>query len=357
MSLQFSNRKLSLFREQTSENTDAVESALDSGSALVYQDVADMSWDLDAHNDPPERETWSASGHKAPFIKNMASVDIELPLTAGDGSTAQPFYHMLLKAMNLTEDTSTSNVAVYSPSTRRVSMATLYQYIRNVENGNSRLRYMTDFVGSGEINISTGEEATMSITGSGYYSSITTDRDYVDSSGNVQLLKDGSSPTSTPSFSLADKAPLIPKNMTVTFNGPQFGSAQTFHISEFTLDMNWTQDSTDALTNSEGQMNHYNTRGTTDRTQGGFTLVESTPSNFDNLISSYEAADEMTLNVDLINVGNTSERIEIDIPKAQLGVESEGENGNLMNHEFEFGCDRDTSNLSGDNDFKITYKT
>lgn len=360
MSLQFSNRKRHLFAEQTSRDSDPINTALNdsNGQSFNYQDVRNADFSMGAHNDAPDRESWSASGHKAPYVKNKAELEMELPLTAGEGSTAQPFYHSILKAMNLEEDTSTSNEAIYTPSTTPVSAAAVYQYIRNVENDQSRLRVMTDFIASGELSISAGEEAMLSASGAGYYNSISQQRDYIDGNGHVVLDKDGTDVSSYGhTFALAEKAPLIPKNMVVTINGPKFGSGQTFEISEFTLDLNWTQDMVDALTNAEGKMDHYNTRGTTDAATGGFTLLRSSEANFDNLISSYEAADQLSIHVELINIQNTAQKVIIDVPKAQLGPESEGENGNLMQHEFEFAARRDTSNLAGDNDFQIKYTT
>jgi len=83
--------------------------------------------------------------------------------------------------------------------------------------------------------------------------------------------------------------------------------------------------------------------------------IEGVVKAIDQLITDYEAANELAINV-VLNEINGSRDITIDIPAAQLGVESEGENGNLMQHEFEFGCNRDTSaSLAGDNDLKITY--
>jgi len=361
MSLQFANYKRYLFAEQTSRGNDPLDDQLKAtGNTFTFQDVRDLTITPQAMNDPPDRETWSASGHRAPFVKNKAEFEAELPLTAGEGSTAQPLYHAMLKAMNLEEDTSTSNEAVYTPSTTPVSVASVYQYIRNVEDNQSRLRVLTDIMASAELSISTGEEAMMSVSGAGYYNSITQPANFIDSSGEVALAKDGSTDVSGNShtYELADKNPLIPKNMVVTIDGPQFGSAQTFDISEFTLDLNWTQDMVDALTNAEGEMDHYNTRGTTDSATGGFTLLRADADDFDNLISSYEAADQLNIHIELHDVTTPSDKIIIDIPKAQLGVESEGENGNLMQHEFEFQCRRDpASSLVGDNDFSITYQT
>jgi len=366
MSLQFSNRKLTLMREQTNgRDTDPIDDQLTNDVAdreFVYQDVRDLTITPEALNDPPDRETWSASGHKAPFVKNKASVEGEIPLTAGvDGKSGvngnpsaddAPWYAPILKALNLQEDASSAGTAIYTPSTTMVNPCTFYQYIRNVEDSQSRLRVATDFIGTGELSISTGEEAMMSFSGGAYYYSITQPRDYVDGSGHIVTTKNGtdiSSQANSPGFTLADENPLIPKNMTVTVGG------NTYHISEFTLDLNWTQDTLDVVTSAEGKMDHVNTRGATDRVTGGFTLLDADASDFDQLITDYEAANELAINV-VLNEINGSRDITIDIPAAQLGVESEGENGNLMQHEFEFGCNRDTSaSLAGDNDLKITY--
>lgn len=365
MSLQFSNRKLTLMRSQSSRDSDPIDAQLNddvAGREIIYQDVRNLDISVEAHNDAPDRESWSASGHKAPYVKHKASVEGEVPLTAGvDGSSGTsgnpsaddaPWYAPILKALNLEEDASGSNTAIYTPSTTLVAPATFHQYIRNVEDNKSRLRVATDFVGSGELSISAGEEAMMSFSGGAFYSAITTPRNYVDSNGKIITRKDGTTvddSTNPITYKLADENPLIPKNMTVTVGG------NTYEISEFTLDLNWTQDTIDVVNATPGKIDHVNTRGTTDRATGGFTLLRSTEANFDQLITDYEAANEIAINIVLQEVNGTRS-IKVDIPKAQLGPESEGENGNLMQHEFEFACNRDTDqSLAGDNDVKITF--
>lgn len=361
MSLQLADQELILMQEQTAQDSDPIDSALNNGNSLVAQEVNEVSIDPQAINDAPERMTWSKDGNRAPFVKNMAEIEIEAPLVRGvSGSDNQPYYHPLWKAMNFTEalGSPAGGSTTYSPSTPMVSWLCLYQFIRNAKDNQSRLRYITDVHLGGEITFSAGEESTISCSGVGYYTTITQPRDYISDSGDFLRDKDGTdiSGTGATIGTVSDFEPLIPKNMKVELSGTNIGSNVTYDVSEVTIDLNLTQDQVDAVTNSPGHMPNYNTRGAGEAINVGFTLAEASAGEFDNLIADYEAADQMTLNLTLRDNGG-NDRIDVNLPNVQLGVESPGENGNLRNHEFEGRANRDlASSKVGDNAIEVIYQ-
>jgi len=370
--LPFSNRKRYLWAEQTADNTDAVDANLLGQAAdTVFQQVMTGTITPEGHNDTPERHQWSASGVESTFVKHRAGVELELPMTLSVGdNAAAPYYAPVLKAANLSETLSQASgsgtdTAVYRPSTSQVSKMTLYQFHRVVDSAtNARLRYATDVVLSPEFSLSNGEEATISFSGQGYFNEvITPERAYFNTSGELVLDKDGNSITPT-NQKLADKNPVIPRNMTVTLVDEDANNITSLAISEFTLDLGWSQDAIDTVTATEGHMDHYNTRGSGEAVTGGFNLLDADPTDFDHLLDAYKEAQQVKFTAGLEDLRATNtEKVEFFIPKMQFEVPEEGENGNLASYQFNFRATKDTSAspdigtnaLEGDNDFQITY--
>lgn len=338
---------------------------------VYLQDFRELSIDPQAINDAPERLTWSKDGNKAPFIKDFAEFELELPLTAKTtkgqkGNEDVPAYNDVLRAMNLVEDATPSSSSNYTPQTPRNTSITLYQFIRNAKNSKERLRRLTGGVLGGEISISTGEEATMSLSGMGYYDAITSPRTFIDptnSAASPLITQDyagdpfdySQAGDEKPTYHVVDETPLIPKNMVFQVSGNNLANDTTFDISELTIDFNLTQDAIDAVTDAPGEKEHVNTRGAGEAINVGFTLANLPATEFDNFIADYEAAQQFKLVAELQEVGG-SRSVKITLPKCQFGVESPGENGNLRNHEWEGRANRDLSaSKTGDNAIKIEY--
>jgi len=370
--LPFSNRKRYLWAEQTAQNTDAVDTNLLGWSAdTVFQQVMSASITPEGHNDTPERHQWSASGAKSTFVKHKASIEAELPMTLSVGdNAAAPYYSPILKAANFSETLNQSSgagtdTATYRPSTTQVSMLTLYQYHRIVDSAtDARLRYATDINGSLEFTLSQGDEASMSFSGSGFFNEvITPERSYFNSSGELVLDKSGGAVTPT-NQKLADKNPVIPRNMTLTLVDGKGNTLSSLAIGELTLDLGWSQDPIDTVTATEGHLDHYNTRGSGEAVTGGFNLLDVSAGDFDNLLDAYKEAQQVKFTAELSDLrANNTEKVEFLIPKMQFEVPEEGENGNLASYQFNFRATRDTSAspdigssaLEGDNDLQITY--
>lgn len=377
MSLQHANRTRVIMRPQSNEDEDIIQSDINGASAaspqdIIYQQVKSLEMGPELLNDTPDRIHYSMSGPQNTAVRQRMGVEAEMPLTMGraasDGAAGgddAPAYAPLLKAANLSEDTSGASTAIYTPKTGRVIPgATIYKYIRNVENGNERLRFTHDVLGSIEFSMSASEEATFSFSGQGFFVETGGEHfpedDFIDDSdGQLQALKDGSTTVSNGdnvkdavSGSLASKNPVYPKNMTVTIDG------NTYHIGEVTLSLNLSTDPLQVMTAAEGKTKHLNTKGTSDVVEGGFDLLESTASNFDNLLTDYTTANipKMVFTLKDIRTG-TPEEVKFEVFNCQLLAPEEGDNGNLASHQFNFRAARDLTSLDGDNDFKITYTT
>lgn len=360
-----------LFGEQGSEDTDAVDANL--GSGVTFQQVVSGSITPEGINDTPERQSWSASGNKSTFIRHRAAVELELPLTMGVSSASPaPHYHPVLKAANFEEtiDTGPSpSEAIYRPRTYRISPMTVYQYIREVEQDQSRLRFIQDVQGSLEISLTAGEEASMSFSGQGYFTENANGDHFPranfidDSNGNVTLDKDTNSITPG-TQTLADKNPVIPREMTVTVTDSQGNTLTSFELGELTFDLGWSQDPIDVVTANEGKIQHYNTRGPSEALTGGFDLLNGDRSDFNELLDAYKQAEQIKIEATLTDVrASTTQELDFLVPKAQLEIPEESENNNLLGYQFNFSATRDTtgspdigSGIEGDNDFRMKYK-
>jgi len=361
-----------LFGEQASEDSDAVDSNL--GNGVTFQQVNSASLTPELINDTPERHQWSASGPRSTAVRHRMGVEMELPLTMGfSNSSPAPQYHAILKAANFEETINTTpspSTATYRPRTFRVSPLTIYQFIREVEQEQSRLRFVQDVQGTLEFTLSAGEEASMSFTGQGYFTENTNGDHFPranffdNSTGELTLDKDTNSFT-TGTQNLADKDPVIPKEMTVTVTDSNSNSLTSFELGELTFDVGWSQDPIDTMTATEGKLQHFNTRGPSEGLTGAFDLLNGSTSDFNELLDAYKVAEQIKIEATLTDLrSSNTEKIDFLVPKAQLMTPEESENNNLLGYQFNFRATRDTSGspdigsnaLEGDNDFQITYK-
>lgn len=376
-----------LCREQSSEDTDAIESHITSATGngsqnLVFQQINSMTITPEGQGDTPERQQWSASGPRKTFIRHRCAVEAEIPLTAGvatsdnaAGGDDGPRYEPFLKAASLVVSSNGASNKVYKPTTvRQVPGITIYQLIREVEQDQSRLRFATDIVGSLEFTMSAGEEAMASFSGNGYFLENTNGKhfprgDFIDDSdGELRLLKDETTGTSkigdidsdntdetvkeATSQSLADQNPMVPREMTFTVGG------NSYEIGEMTLDLGWSQDPINAITRPEGKIQHYNTRGPAEQATGGFDLANATTSNFKNLLDDFKAANSNAIVAELKDIRTgTPKSIKFELHNVQLEVPEESEQNNMLGYQFNFKAHRNVTDLSGDNDLTITYST
>lgn len=370
MTLQHAHRNRILWRAQSSEDSDAVDAQL--GSGVTFQQARSVEISRELLNDTPDRIHWSMSGPQNTAVRQRTGVEIEVPLTMGQSSSnPDPHYAALLKAANFSETLDTNDsppTATYRPNTGRVIPgATVYKFTRNVENDKSRLMYATDVVLNAEINLSYGEEASISFSGQGYFNEkMTVERNYFDNSnGELITKKDGTSVTPG-TQSLAAKNPIIPTGITFEIVDGNANTLTSVAVGELTLDMNLSIDSVDRVTASEGKLQHYATRGTSDAAEGGFDVRDVSAGDLDKLLAVYTEAQKakITAEVSDVRTSNT-EKVEILIPKAQLMAPEMGDNGNLGSYQFNFRATRDTSgsptigssNLEGDNDLRLKYST
>lgn len=376
-----------LCREQSSEDSDAIESHITSATGngsqnLIFQQIQSLTISPELLNDTPERQQWSASGARSTAVRHRTGVEAEIPLTTGvttsdngAGGDDGPRYEPFLKAAGLVQDSSGTSNLVYVPSTTRtIPGITLYQYIREVEQDQSRLRFATDVVGNLEFTLSAGEEASASFSGQGYFLENTNGDHFPranffdDSDGELRLLKDTTTGTSkigdidgdatdetvkeATTQSLADENPVIPKEMTFTVDG------NSYEIGELSFDMSWSQDPIDSITAGEGKIQHYNTRGAAEQVTGSFDLLNATTGNFKNLLTDFKHANSPKIVATLKDIRTgTPKSIKFELFNVQLEAPEESEQNNLLGHQFSFKCHRDATDLAGDNDLKITYST
>lgn len=356
-------RYVTIVAEEPSYGTDGVDDLLTNGTSsdtIQYLPARSVDITPEAETGPPDRVDSSISGKPGPYVEQRCTFEMEVPLLIGDdGADGAPPYAALLRACNLSESLqdpdstadSGDEFTRYVETTVNETSATIHRYTRDAETGDYRLRRVRGARGMVELELSMGDEAILTISGSGYYQDITASQAFFNSDGELVLDPDGNSVTFSGSFEKVQADPIYVEDMTFQVDSTDYP------IDEMTYEHTLTQDEIMALTNPEGEHDQINTRGAGERGTGGFNVLDfNTESDFDDLITDYNQANQVELSATVSEPTGTGE-LGIRFPQIQIvGPEEEGENGNLVSYQFNFAALGDPSaSLNLDNELEFDF--
>lgn len=347
------NNQRVLWASESTENTDAVESILtDDSKDIIYQQTAGpVEVTPEGEIIEVDRPRNSQSGVASGFVKGRCSVSFSIPLTAFESEDAQtPHYAPVLKAMNLSEDLSTTGEAHYAPATEQQDSMTMYVYERQAH-GDWRLWVVTGIRLTGTFSLETKGQWMLEVEGGGSYTSLKDPATFFDSDGSLALQKDGSTDVverATGTEKVLDQELMIARSMTATYGGTDQ------EISSAELDMNWTISQTESVQSEAATVRHFVTRDASgSRIGGGYDLSDYTDQILNDHIDDYEAANEKEL---VFEASNSEGLINLTAGQVQIGIPEKNASDNLIQWQVPYFLNGDFSDLAGDNDFDLTYK-
>jgi len=338
---------------ESSYGTNAVDAIYGDGSTdIIWQDV--RSCDIVPAREIIEigRYKASHSGTKHCSVPDVASVNLEIPLTArvGSGSGDEaPYYADILKAMNLSEAISDSTSATYTPVTQQQSAMSIHQYMRNLEDANWRQLYALGVRGTGTFNFQLNEEAFFTFEGQGIYQDeLSTAAAYIDSSGNAALESDGSTGVAARAGgteAVADASPMCVNSMTFTIGGT------TYDIASLELSLNWTV-AVKRTVNGDGNAQEILlTRALSGARIGGSFDLQDGNTALNEMLADLKADTASAL---VVSLDDGTDRIRITASNLQFGVPSRGDNSGILTHTVPFYLNG-SGGLAEDDDFSLIY--
>lgn len=353
MSNTFVNRYRLMLASEATEGTDAVAAILtDADADIIYQspDEATVLNQRVMYN--PSRQRASNAGVPGISFGDRANVSIVQGMTGKRGSGAgneQPYYAPLLAAMGLGVTVVSGTSAVYKPSTVQQASMTVYKWTRNTSDNNWRLEYTTGCRGTGTFTMETQSEAKLSFTGTGLYTGLPSDpAAFFGTDGAIDLLKDGSTSVTarnTGTEVQANKTVLGCKGMTVSYN------STTLPVRAIEINLNRATTAIMTMNGSGSVSQVLLSVSDATRVEGSFDLHDSA-SAFEALLDALAADTEAAI---ALSYGNGTDTIAWAMPKAQIGMYSEGANGDIRTYTFPFYLSGNWSNLAADNELTITY--
>lgn len=355
-----SQRKRLLIASESTYNTDAIATILTTNTAdIIYQDCTEPKIDPDRDIVHLARARGSHSGTKHTTLPKKSGFSAKFPMTgwiSGAAGEEMPYYAAILKAAGFDETISSGASATYKPATKQQEGMSAYLLHRHVDDANWRLDYATGIRHNLTFEFENQKEAMISVEGDGTYGQELSDgAAYVNSSGEIALLKDGSTAVtarSTGEEKYANSADvMMVRGMTFQVN------SNTWDVSKVTLGTNWTITIKEVATATGSVQKVYLTRGDDDQRMGGSATLVDGGTALNDMLDQYEAGGELSLNLVLTagDGSSGSSRITITASKLQIGKPSRGDVNGLLSHDIPFMLNGDWSNLAADNDVTIVY--
>lgn len=340
---------------ETGPTYDAVDAILDDEDAdIVYQDPMECTIVPVGEMVGGETMRGANDGKRAQFIKQMAEVNITLPLRAFAGDGEAPFYDAVLRAANFEPEVDNDDV-IYTKKTVQTAAMTVYKFQRQLENDNWRLRVATGVRGSLSLTMNVDEEPMLEFSGTGQYAELQGADDYFDSTTGLIVKKaDGSGVTARTGGSIlqADQDPMTCTNMVVDVDGGDF-SSDALLVQSLELD---TQFEVVDLTPVQGATTRRRgilMRGADGHTSGSLSLVDYDEDIIDDIVTAATQSTEHALSV---TMANGDGQIDIDAPKLQFLREEESGNGGVVQYDLPIRLNGDWgTNPLADNEITITY--
>lgn len=352
MSLMLFDKGVVIALSESAYGTDAVDAAFSGNDNVTYLAVnTGVSLEKQTVQFEPSRLRASASGVKHTMIADHNVCEISGPLKAWRGGTSgneTPYYDAILKACNFDETVTDGTSAVYALKTTNSDSATIYFYVRNAEDGNWRLNYLTGGRGNMSFNFAVNAEATWSSTILGASANDwTDDRAYFDSDDEPALNKAGSSLTYTGTASRDDADRMICQSMTLTVGGT------SYPVASATLDCAWTTTPVRVVTADPTVSKLINVREDAARPNGTLQLVDGATA-YDDVLSKWDASTEAAL---VISLDDGTNDITFSAPALQLGAPGATNSGGIRAFDIPFFLNGDYGSAPfGDNDLTITYQ-
>ncbi|NRA56927.1 MAG: hypothetical protein HRU13_02240 [Phycisphaerales bacterium] len=347
------NRFNTLLASEATYGTDEVQLILqDPTRSIIYQDLRSVDVVNTLEIFAPERVRGSASGVRHKPFKDLAGVSIEFPLTGRAGSGAgeeAPFYAPLLAASNMREVVVASTSATYNPATVNQAGMTVYKFVRDLEDDVWRLQIATGVRGNTVFNFEINAEAYGTFTGTGRYNGLISDTAAWFAPG-IQFLKDGTTAVAarTPpaTETQVDKTLMGCRGMTVVTYG-----GVSLPIATMELDLAFSTDLVRTVQADTSVKKAINTRAGGTRVGGSFDLQDGSAA-MEALRDAMEAGSEAALEAVLTDGTDT---ITVTMDNVQIGMWSEGANGNVRTYSVPFFANGDWSQLGADNDLRFVY--
>lgn len=164
------DRQLVAVESETTYGTDAI----DPGPPSAYQAFRTVTINPIRNQIEAPRATWSASGEKSCGLNSHNDVSWEMPFTGklGAAGTAAA-WDALLQASGFKKTVTPATSVSYKPNTVNditdTPSATLWQYLRQLEEAGAYLLKARGYRGNASIRLTVGEEAVISGTGLALY--------------------------------------------------------------------------------------------------------------------------------------------------------------------------------------------
>lgn len=330
------------------EAYDAVEALLeDVDGDIVYLDTNedDAIITKDTSEIGAQVTRGSSDGTPHAILKGAAEVSFEFPLKAFLGSGEAPAYGPVLHGAGFAQEVDADDM-VYTRATKNPPAFTIYEYQRSAHTDNWRLEVATGVRGNLSFDLDNESEATASFEGRGNFHEITDEAEFIDpATGEIALLKDGSTAVTATSFSQPSLDPMPCRDMIAQFD------TDTYEFSAVEFDVNHESDDVNAVTGSSSRQRGATTRGAEDRTEGSGELVGYTEARINDVRDKAYGGDKFAW---LMELENGDGKIEFQSPAAQFLPWEKTTNGNLRAYSIPFRLNG-TDGLVQDDELTITY--
>lgn len=351
MSLLLSEKGVFVVAAETTYNTDAIDSALAADEDITFLAVnSGVSLEAVDEQYEPDRFRPGADGVAHTMIPDHNALEVSGPLkgpaSVGVAGGEAPYYAALLKCANLAEEITEATSAVYSLSTANTDSVSAYLYLRNAEDNNHRLNFLTGGRGSMSFDFAVKTEAmwTAQIFGASS-NDWSDDLAFFDSDGQPALDAAESSLTYLGTATKDDAPRMICRAMTLTLG------ATPYPVSSASLDLAWTTSPREAVTADQAVSKWINTRGS--RPNGNLSLTDGATA-YDDVLSKWRAGTEATLTIVL---DDGTQKITFAMPNVQLGPPNGTDAGGIKAFDIGYFVNGDfDTHPFGDNSLTITYE-
>lgn len=343
------NRKRVIVQSETTEGTDQIALTLaDATADIVYQQMRSSKVDPQQVVFPVTRETATNGGSPHVVFGDRANVSLEFPLTGKRASGAgneEPYYEAILKAAGFAVAIVSDTSSTYTLATPQQASLTIYQYRRASDSANWRLWIATGVRGTMTFNYEVNTEAYATFEGFGQYEGMVTDEyAFFDADNEIAYEKDGTTaitPRTSGTETQANKSAIGCKNMTITLGGTTYYINKLSHALMRSVDAK--EDTTGSSTVQAARLSMANGA----RQEGSFNTADLGTMNA--IRDAISAGTVATLSITLTDGTNTS----VTTFKVQLGLWSEEQKGNHLQHSVPFFVVADRSGLDGEGEMTL----
>lgn len=352
MSLMLFDKGVLIAVAETTYGTDAVDAAFTANDDVTYLAVnTGVSLEKQTVQFEPSRLRPSAAGVAHTMISDHNVLEVSGPLKAWAGGTAgneAPFYAPFLKACNFAETIVSATSATYALKTANSDSVTVYFYVRNAEDDNFRLNYLTGGRGNISFNFAVNTEATWAATILGASANDwSNDLTFFDSSDQPALDKAGSALTYSGTASRDSATRMICQSMTLTVGGT------SYPVASATLDCAWGTTPVRTVQASPTVSKLINTREDGSRPNGTLQLIDGETA-YEDVLTKWDASTEAAL---VISLDDGTNDITFTAPKIQMGPPAATNTGGVRAFDIPFFVNEDRSSAPfGDNDLTIVYQ-